>query len=251
VIVLLIVGVGLGVLTAVSVYLTTTQAAAQRAAQASAPVVVPVHAIAARAVLQPGDVRVQQELRGDVPAQAASRLDQVLGQVALVNLYAGAPILEPQVASAKTASSLGSTLPKGLEAMALPTPDLVSGVGAIAPGDRIDIILTVPPQGANSQAKETQFALQAIEVIGVGQVMTTQQPTANGNQIGAPQASTQGSLTVLVTPQQALILTYAKDSATEGVSINLVLRRPDDTSANQTDAVTLNYLRQTLDRAQP
>jgi Flp pilus assembly protein CpaB len=251
VIVLLVVGVGLGALTAVSVYVTTTQAAAQRAAQASAPVVVPVHAIAARAVLQAGDVQVQQERRGDVPAQAASRLDQVLGQVALVNFYAGAPILLPQVASAKTASSLGATLPKGLEAMALPTPDLVSGVGAIVPGDRIDIILTVPPQGANAQAKETQFALQAIEVIGVGQVMTTQQPNANANQVGvAPQTTTQGSLTVLVTPQQALILTYAKDSATEGVSINLVLRRPDDTGASHTDAVTLGYLRQALDKVQ-
>lgn len=252
VVVLLILGVGLGVLTAVGVYLTTSQAAAQRAAQASAPVVVPLRAIAARTVIQANDVRLQQEQRGDVPAQAAERLDQVVGQVALVNLYAGAPILVPQVASTKTASSLGSTLPEGLEAMALPTPDLVSGAGAIAPGDRIDIILTVPPQGGNAQTKETQFALQAIQVIGVGQVTTTQAPNAAGNQVGGPpQATTQGSLTVLVTPQQALILTYAKDSATDGVSINLVLRRPDDTTVYHTAAVTLGYLRQALDKVQP
>lgn len=246
VLLLLILGLVLGVLTAVGVYATTTQAAAQGAAQAMAPVVVPVHTIAARAMIQASDVRLQSEHRTDVPAQAAAREDDVVGKVALVSLYAGAPVLLPQVATTATARSLGYTLPQGMEAMALPTPDLVSGAGAIAPGDRIDIILTVPAAapadgaGSVSGGKETQFALQAIQVIGVGQVATAA-PSASGS---APLV--QGSLTVLVTPQQALLLTYAKDGGPQGVSINLVLRRPDDQSTYKTAPVTLDYLRQAL-----
>ena len=245
-VVLLILGVGLGVLTAVGVYITTTQAADLRAQQALAPVVVPVHPIAARVAILAADVRVQEEQNSDVPASAAGRLDQVIGKVALVSLYAGAPILTPQVADASTARSLGYTLPQGFEAMALPTPDLVSGAGAISPGDRIDIIMTVPSQSGTTQAKETQFALQSIEVIGVGQVETT-----GASNVGSASATTRGSVTVLVTPQQALILTYAKDSGTEGVSINLVLRRPDDTSTYRTTPVTIDYVRQALGAAHP
>lgn len=240
---LLILGVVLGTLTAIGVYGATAQAARQRAEQALAPVVVAVHPIAARAVIQTGDLRLQDEHSSDVPTLAATRLDEVVGKVALVNLYAGTPVLAPQVATTSTARSLGYTLPQGMEAMALPTPDLVSGAGAIAPGDRIDIILTVPSSTTNGAAKETQFALQGIQVIGVGQVI----PTATGGQ--TPQS--EGSLTVLVTPQQALTLTYAKDGGSQGVSINLVLRRPDDTTTYKTAPVTLDFLRQALDKAQP
>lgn len=246
VVLLLLLGVTLGLVTAAGVYVTTTQAAAQRAQQALAPVVAPVHSITARTMIQAADVHVVQEHRADVPAQAASSVDQVVGKVALADLYTDAPILTPQVAPASTARSLGYALPQGMEAMALPTPDLVSGSGAIAPGDRIDIILTVPSQSAGAVTKETQFALQGIAVIGVGQVVPTDVTGAAG-----PLAATRGSLTVLVTPQQALILTYAKDSSGEGVSINLVLRRPDDTTTNRTDPVSLDYLRQTLDKVHP
>lgn len=240
---LLILGVGLGVLTAVGVYGVTAQAARLRADQAMAPVVVAVHPIVARAVIQTSDLRLQNEHRGDVPALAATRLDEVIGKVALVNLYAGAPVLTPQVATTSTARSLGYTLPQGMEAMALPTPDLVSGAGAIAPGDRIDIILTVPSSAANGAAKETQFALQGVQVIGVGQVIP-------GPATGQSSPSV-GSLTVLVTPQQALTLTYAKDGGAQGVSINLVLRRPDDTATYRTTPVTLDFLRQALAKAKP
>ena len=245
VVVLLVLGVGLGLLTAGGVYITTAQAAAQQADQALATVIVPNRPVAARAIIQAGDVRQQQEHRSDVPSQAAVRLDDVVGKVALANLYAGAPVLLPQVAAASTARSLGYALPQGMEAMALPTPDLVSGAGAIAPGDRIDIILTVPAVLAKSStapAKETQFALQSVEVIGVGPVATIAPTSGSG-----AAAAMQGSLTVLVTPQQALLLTYAKDGGGEGVSINLVLRRPDDKATYSTTPVSLDYLRQALD----
>lgn len=249
VVLLLVLGVTLGLLAAIGVYVTTTQADAQRTQQALAPAVVPVRPIAARSVIQAVDVNVVQQHSGDVPAQAARQSDQVVGKVALVTLYPGAPILTPQVATASTARSLGYTLPAGLEAMALPTPDLVSGAGAIAPGDRIDIVLTIPAKITGNATNETQFALQGLEVIGVGQVMPTAPSNSTGN--GAAPPPSQGSLTILVTPQQALILTYAKESGREGVSINLVLRRPDDTNTYRTDPVSLDYLRQTLDKVHP
>jgi pilus assembly protein CpaB len=246
VVLLLLLGVTLGLLTGIGVFVTATRAAAQQAEQVLVPAVAPLRPIAARAVIQAGDVHVVQEHRSDLAAQTATSTDQVVGKVALVNLYTDAPILTPQVAPASTARSLGYALPQGLEAMALPTPDLVSGSGAIAPGDRIDIILTIPAQTASAGANETQFALQGISVIGVGQVVPT-----NVTSVSGPQAALQGSLTVLVTPQQALMLTYAKESSAEGVSINLVLRRPDDTTTYQTDPVSLDYLRQTLAKVHP
>lgn len=242
VILLLVLGIGLGALTAAGVYATARAAAIAQAQAAVAPVVVAVHPIAAHSQIHDGDVKVQQERVSDVPGQAATRTADVVGKVALADLYTGAPILQPQVATVDSARSLGYTLPQGMEAMALPTPDLVSGAAAIQPGDRIDIILTVPAKSSQDKAKETQFALQNIQVIGVGQVLPPPDPSGKA---GAPQ----GSLTILVSPQQALLLTYAKESAAEGVSINLVLRRPDDKTTYDTAPVTLDQLQHYLESA--
>ena len=235
-------GISLGVLTAIGVYVTVQQTSALRAQTETSSVVVPVHPIIAHSQIRAEDVTLQQEHRSDVPPQAATVVADVVGKVALTDLYPGQAVLTPQVTTPDNARSLGYTLPAGMEAIELPTPDLVSGAGAIAPGDRIDVILTVPSQAGDQKTKMTQFALQGIQVIGVGQVL----PATGGKSTnGEP---TVGTVTVLVTPQQALLLSYAKDSVGEGVTINLALRRPDDSHAYATDAVSLDYLRHYLEQ---
>ena len=245
VILLVALGVSLGVLTAIGVFVTVQQTAALRAQAAMTSVVVPAHQIVAHSQIRPEDVTLQQEHSADVPAQADTRVEDVVGKVALTDLYPGQAVLTPQVTTPDNARSLGYTLPAGMEAIELPTPDLVSGADAIAPGDRIDVILTVPSQASDPKAKMTQFALQGIQVIGVGQVL----PAAGSKSGAASGQPSVGTVTVLVTPQQALLLSYAKDSVGEGVTINLALRRPDDSRTYATDAVSLDYVRHYLEQA--
>jgi len=90
----------------------------------------------------------------------------------------------------------------------------VSGVsGFVLPGDRVDVLVTVRPRGANDDPI-TETVLQNTEVLAAGQ------KTANeGNKPITVQA-----VTLLLDPSGAQVLTHAQR---EG-EIMLVLRNPED-----------------------
>lgn len=97
----------------------------------------------------------------------------------------------------------------------------------------------------------SQMILQDIQVLHMGKFDLPSQapvqqadpaaaaPAANGQPIPTPVPVVPTIITLIVTPQDAVALTYLMNS---GTKFTLVLRAPDDTSRVETEAATLQYL---------
>jgi hypothetical protein len=89
--------------------------------------------------------------------------------------------------------------------------------------------------------------LQDIQVLHMGEFAlpqvesTTVQPPQEGQPTptALPEAKPPEVITLIVTPQDAVALTYLMYS---GTKFNLTLRAPDDTTRIETEAATLQYL---------
>ncbi|MEP7187619.1 MAG: RcpC/CpaB family pilus assembly protein, partial [Roseiflexaceae bacterium] len=121
-------------------------------------------------------------------------------------------------------SSMSQQIKQGMVLFAFPIVDLMSQSDVVRDGDHVDLLLTLPLKSLNGATAEvekdlgsaTALTLQNIEVYKV--LRTTQK---EDQPEGAPTA-----LMISVTPADAVILKYAKDS--EG-KIDFTLRSPLDT----------------------
>jgi pilus assembly protein CpaB len=105
--------------------------------------------------------------------------------------------------------------------------DVVGVAGFVMPGMRVDVLVTGRPPG--SDGVFTTTCLQNILVLAAGTVL---QPDARGQAINAP------NVTLLVSPEQAEILTLAGN---EG-RIQLVLRNGSDQAIERTAGRSLHEL---------
>lgn len=168
---------------------------------------------------------------------------------------------------------LGKLLEPGFVAIALPIDELSSVSYGIQPGDHIDVLMTFffadvdqetqlieplcPPlcpsaEGEEQEAQVTeqiprlaaQLTLQDVRVLGVGRWEHEEsQPTeeqTQQQQVQQPVAAVLPEyITVMVTPQDALVLKLARE---QGVSIDLAIRAQDDIQQFATQQVTLDYI---------
>jgi pilus assembly protein CpaB len=107
-----------------------------------------------------------------------------------------------------------------MRAVTVRVNDVVGVAGFVMPGMRVDVLVTGRPPGSDNNTTTTTV-LQNILVLTAG---TNTQPDSRGQAISAP------SVTVLVSPDQAEILTLA---SSEG-RIQLVLRNGSDQSIERT-----------------
>ena len=122
-------------------------------------------------------------------------------------------------------SSMSQQIKQGMVLFAFPIVDLMSQSDVVRDGDHVDLLLTLPLKGLRGEPTEaekdlgqaTTLTLQNIEVYKV--LRTTKK---EDQPEGAPTA-----LMISVTPADAVILKYAKDS--EG-KIDFTLRSPLDTA---------------------
>jgi pilus assembly protein CpaB len=119
-------------------------------------------------------------------------------------------------------ASMSQQIKQGMVLFAFPIVDLMSQSDVVRDGDHVDLLLTLPLKGLRGDDTEkdlgqaTALTLQNIEVY---KVLRTAQKEDQPE--GAPTA-----LMISVTPADAVILKYAKDS--EG-KIDFTLRSPLDT----------------------
>jgi pilus assembly protein CpaB len=172
---------------------------------------------------------------------------------------------------------LGKLIEPGFLAISIPIDEMSSVSYGVQPGDHIDVLMTFffidvdqelqiiepvcPPicPGAEGQVEGTitqqrprlvsQLILQDIRVLGVGrwekeEVLTpeqqAQQEEQQQQQQGEPQVEALPRyVTVMVTPQDALVLKLAREY---GASIDLAVRAQDDLQPFATQQVTLDYI---------
>lgn len=157
----------------------------------------------------------------------AASLDEVVGCVAMVNMVEGEFVMKSKVTSKQANSGIASLVPLGMRAKSITavTPaDRISGL--LKQGDRVDVLLT---RSTTSPTRRlvgmAETLLQNIEVLAIDNAIEAQ-PNK-----GAPQSNTRNdnkpsSITLLVTPDQASLLSLAQKEGT----LSFSLRNPEDQS---------------------
>ena len=213
---LLLVAGGVLALAAVFVARTLPQANGNTATPALATVAV----VAAAADIGFGETLTIDKLKliavpaNSLPKGHFARIEQVMqppGHTALRPIAANELITAPALAAGATRLSTAPLLGPTMRALSVPVDD-VSGVsGLIAPGDRVDVLMTRQPEEAMAHA---ELIAQNIRVLAVGADMN----------IAREKPGAAKSVTLELTPAQTQKLTLALATGT----IGLALRHFDD-----------------------
>lgn len=199
-------------------------------------VVVAAEAVPVRTVLTAALLTVKDLPIEAVPQGAVTALADAEGKLTTAELYAGEVILSPRLVDPNVASGdgrLALVVTEDEVLMAFPAGDLLSRAGVLKPGDKIDILvsLDVPTErtvgGEGGEDEQATFnLLQNVSIAAVVGGAEQQTGTAEGAITGGGATTTVTDLEALlltVSPQQALILKYARDASG---TFDLVLRAP-------------------------
>ena len=242
-IVLVVIGALLALGTGAYVYMTAEQTAAVASQTPTQDVVVAAVELPERMPVPASAVAIIKVPAGMVPASASTKLSDVVGKYPLTRIYKNEIVIQDKLADSAGKAGPAFALKEGMVAVTLAGNDLLTPTGAVRPGDRIDMMLTLPlpkpptqtggsaPQAAVTIPAVTQTLLQNLEVLRIGSFPTAGQADSA--------AAGKGSITLQVSHQDALILKWAKDS---GGTIDYALRHPNDNEPVTTDPITANYI---------
>ncbi len=263
---IIFVGVLMGLVAAALVLLLVNQ---QSAVSATGPTPVPLPVVRAAQNIPKGEeirlesVQLVQLDQGEpVPANAVRDPMKAVGMTAAIDIPQGAILQGEMYFDRDAAVSLGKQgasdlIRPGRLAMAVPAGDLARVAGAVRDGDRVNVIATFemveverdaqlrkPLDGTGDQYPRlvTQTILQDVEVLRVGPWMAAAAASDGDQAAGAPVA-TSDVVTLLVTPQDSVVLKWLVDLASEGEAmITFALRSGDEVESPETESATLEYL---------
>lgn len=192
---------------------------AKAAALHTKELVMAARALSIGATVQPEDLKIAKIPVDTFPKGGFSKIEEVTERPVISNILVDEPILEGRLGIKGGGFGLAPVIPPGMRAATLRVTDVVGVAGFVQPGLRVDVLVTGRPP--NHEENVTTTVLQNIQVLGAG---TTLVPDSRGQAINAH------TVTVLVTPEQAEILTLATN---EG-KIQLVLRNSKDNGVEKT-----------------
>ncbi|TMF95485.1 MAG: Flp pilus assembly protein CpaB [Chloroflexi bacterium] len=198
------------------------------------PAVVALKDIPASTQITADMVSVQQFSSDQAPPYAFRAKDLVVGKFAAIPIHTGSAIIDYDVVSdvsgVQPAKQAFLPIPAGMVAVQIPTGELVGVGGYIQPDDRIDVIVSYAPKGA--QQALTKVSFTNLHVIRVG-------PAGGANTRGIS-----STLTVIVTLKQAEDLKWALDNTNYKFVLKSVKDYdvPDpDSTATSMDSFTSTY----------
>jgi len=203
------------------VYQMTARSSAGKKSDASdtRDVVVATRPLGIGVMIKPADIKLVKTPNDAFPKGAFSKVEEVLDRPVISTILLDEPILDGRLAVKGSGMGLAPTIPVGLRAVSVRVNDVAGVAGFVLPGMRVDVLVTGRPPNADGTITNT--VLQNIIVLSAGQTM---QADARGQAIPAP------TVTLLVTPEQAEIMTLAN---IEG-HIQLVLRNSSDQTVEKT-----------------
>jgi pilus assembly protein CpaB len=162
------------------------------------------------------------------PPGAASSIQEVTERVVLSALVKDEPVLDAKLALRGAGRGMAPGLPHGMGAFTIQVANVSTGVaGFVIPGNKVDVLLTTKGSEAAGGAS-TITLLHNIEVLAVDQ----QVDAPAGNKVDA---NMMRSVTLLLTPQQALKLALGQKEGTP----HLLLRNGEDVDPVPPRRVTL------------
>lgn len=190
------------------------------------PVVVAIKEIKTSAVLAPDMVTLVE--RESVAANAATRLEDVVGKVALMPYRKDDQIRLTEISDKDKVPTLSYRIPEGKRALTLRIDEEKGVGGSILPGNFVDIMATY--QDPVTGQKLSQIILQRMEVLAIDEV---QMDSSSRGAKGAIK-----TVTLAVTPDEAQKITVTYDQG----ALRLMLRPENENKVFETEAVSLAHL---------
>jgi pilus assembly protein CpaB len=194
-------------------YQVSSHAQAKSPSAATRDVVVATEALPLGVSIKMNQVHIMKIPVEMVPKTGFAKVDDVLERSVISPIMQDEALLEGRLAPRGSGMGLAPIIPSGMRALAVRVNEIIGVAGFILPGMRVDVLVTGrPPVGVSNDVTTT--VLQNITVLSANQQMAPDK----GQAINATVVN------VLVTPEQAEILTLAG-----GVGrITLVLRNATD-----------------------
>ncbi len=239
---LILLGLFLGLLSAVLVVVYLSQAGEGGGGEVSGaevtPVVVASQDIAAGIRITEGMVETKEIAIDTVLAGVFSNTEGVIGQVARVSLVAGEQVITTKVTATGAAIADGENpplafvIPEGKRAVSIQVSNVIGASGLIRPGDYVDVILAVQFQAGsgdgNSDQSQNQIAqtiLQNVLVLSVDQDVTravvSEGEAAPVVGDGTEVNSEATTVTLAVSPAHGEVLTVAEACASPRLALAL------------------------------
>jgi pilus assembly protein CpaB len=260
---LMLVGLTLGGVAALLVVNIVNRAAeASRNALRQVEVVTSVRNIPDQTMITADALVVKRFPADFAPLGSLASVEQVVGRFANGFIAKDQVVVAAQLLPARRSPNLTDRIPPGKVAIWLPMPEILAGTNSLMPGDRVDILLSIPLAGGDAKSGpgglSTQTTLQNIEVFRIGQEEISRTspegapgtprvqaaPPApatgvDGGQAGQPARAPSSSRAIgfLVDHQDAVTIKFVKDS---GGTIDLATRSVEEQQVVRTDAVTMD-----------
>ena len=214
------------------------------------PVVVAVQDIPMRTEIKESQVAVKKIPAELVPADAAKSLDEVVGKTSKWDFVAGEIILTRRLADPTLRGpDIVFTMPEDKVLIALPASDLMSRIGFLKPGDRVDLLFTISvPKPTSGDEPVTINAIQNLEIAAMAVPPLEARSGSKGIKGPATALANRGVLLFAVSPQDALTLKFLKDS---GAIMDVVLRVPTSEQRFEVEAVDLPYIQDRYQITEP
>jgi len=210
------------------------------------PVVVAGRAVPMGTVLTAADLEVKDLPADAIPPGAVTSLDQALGKMTIQELAQGEILLAGRLGElSKQGAGVSFTIEEGKLVLALPAADLMSSIGLLKAGDRVDLLFTLfmtPP--GEEQVQEHQVTFNALQNLQISAVVVSSPVSGKTNATPAEKIAKPQALLLALDPQDALVLKYLKDA--QGI-LDVALRAPNDTQTFEVKPVEADYL---IDRYQ-
>lgn len=243
-------------------FVTLTRAAAQGTGEVvsrpGVPVVVASRRVTLGSTLTSADLEVIEFPIDIVPEGAMGEQAEAVGQVALVGLAPGEVVLarrlmDPNVTSGDGRLALFVAEDEVL--MAFPATDLMTSVGVLKPGDRVDLFIslvfpanrgmetaTSEGEAVGPVQREELATFVVLQNVGIAALIGGPSSegesggflSSGGGELGSPEA-----ILLTLSPQDALVLKYVKDAG--GIQ-DIVLRAPGAERPFSTDPVDVDYV---------
>lgn len=168
----------------------------------NAPVVVAAHDLAIRVPIQAADLTIVQYNASDVPPGAFSKVAELSGVVAAINIAKGQPVTSNLVVNSTDAvvgpQSAYLPIPTGFVALTIPTGEQQGVGGYIQVGDYISMVAQV----GGRTGRNVRTVYTNIHVIRIGPAAPAS-AAAQGSSNPPKAGGTSSTLTVIVTQCQA------------------------------------------------
>ena len=204
------------VVSAIFYQITTSASRVPKTKVEMRTVVVATNPVPLGTLVKSSDLKLVNWPAQNVPPGTFGKIEEVVDRVTLSNILVEEPVQEGRLAARGSGVGLSGIIPPGMRAVAVRVNDVISVAGFVVPGSRVDVMVTATPRADGQAGPITRTVLHNIQVVSAGRNI---QPDNKG------QPENVAVITLLVTPEQAEVLTLA---ASEG-RLQLALRNNADT----------------------